>query len=254
MVPPGPPGTVPFPNFTAAENLGMSLFFDPQRTGCGGCHGTDHFTAPGPRNNGLDLNPIDLGLGGVTGLPTDNGRFKVNSLRNVAVNPPYMHDGRFQTLEEVIEHYNSGVQNHPNLDPPLRLPNGQVRRLNLTQEEKDAMLAFLHTLTDTVFLHDPRWSNPWDTVQVFSTALSPESLGWEISLYPNPAGEELHIHWQIPGTVSATMTLLDMRGAVVKQWKAEGPQAVDMSGLPAGIYLVRLSARGQHLYRRVVKQ
>lgn len=72
-----------------------------------------------------------------------------------------MHDGRFATLEEVIEHYNSGVENHSNLNAPLRLPNEEVRRLNLTQDEKNALLAFLLTLTDPSLATDEKYSNPF---------------------------------------------------------------------------------------------
>jgi cytochrome c peroxidase len=156
-----------FPNFSAAENLGKMLFFS-NRTNCSNCHGTPTFAAPGPRNNGLDLVFEDNGIGEVTGDPDDNGLFKVNSLKNIAVTEPYMHDGRFETLEEVIEHYNSGVQNHPNLSPQLRGGgggrggnNGQPRRLNLSQAEKDALVAFLETLTDEEMMRDTKFSDPF---------------------------------------------------------------------------------------------
>lgn len=156
-----------FPNFSAQENLGKMLFFS-NRTNCANCHGTPTFAAPGPRNNGLDLVFEDNGIGEVTGDPDDNGLFKVNSLKNIAVTEPYMHDGRFETLEEVIEHYNSGVQNHPNLSPQLRGGgggrggnNGQPRRLNLSQAEKDALVAFLETLTDEEMMRDTKFSDPF---------------------------------------------------------------------------------------------
>lgn len=150
-----------FPNFTAEENQGKALFLNPA-IGCAACHGTDAFIAPGPRNNGLDaLNADDAGVGGVTGNANQNGLFKVGSLKNVALTAPYMHDGRFNTLEEVIEHYNSGVANNPNLSIPLRLPNNGVRRLNLSENEKQALVAFLETLTDTALNNDVKFSNPF---------------------------------------------------------------------------------------------
>ena len=149
----------PFPSFSEEENVGRQLFFSG-RTGCSSCHGGDAFIAPGARNNGLDLATTDAGVGGVTGQARDNGRFKVPSLRNVALRAPYMHDGRFATLEEVVEHYNSGVQNHPNLDNPLR-QNGQPRRLNFSDAEKAAMLAFLRTLSDLQMAVDPKFSDPF---------------------------------------------------------------------------------------------
>ena len=152
--------TTPFPNYTESENLGKQLYFSNQ-TNCATCHGAVSFAAPGPRNNGLDLVYTDNGIGDITGNPQDNALFKVNSLRNIELTPPYMHDGRFETLEEVIEHYNSGVQNHPNLSPTLRGGGGQPRVLNLTQQEKTALVDFLKTLTDNVFTEDIKYSNPF---------------------------------------------------------------------------------------------
>ncbi|MCB0644122.1 MAG: cytochrome-c peroxidase, partial [Phaeodactylibacter sp.] len=118
-----------------------------------------------PFNNGLDLNTQDdQGVGAISGLAADNGFFKVGSLRNIAVSAPYMHDGRFETLEQVVEHYNSGVRNHPNLSPQLRVagPNTPPRLLNLTADEKAGLVAFLNTLTDPDFLSDARWSDPFE--------------------------------------------------------------------------------------------
>ena len=97
-----------------------------------------------------------------------DGRFKAPSLRNVAVRPPYMHDGRFETLREVIEHYDAEVAPHPFLDMNLLdrrlvVTGGPVRpvRLGLTGDEIDALIAFLETLTDPAFLADPRFSDPF---------------------------------------------------------------------------------------------
>ena len=145
-----------FSNFTPQENLGLRVFRDPLRGNCLACHGTEPaFVAPGARNNGLDLvTAEDEGAG--------NGRFKVNSLRNIALTAPYMHDGRFQTLTEVVTFYNSGIQNHANLDPALRDPNTQMpRQFYLTAEEQAALVAFLNTLTDPTFATDPRFADPF---------------------------------------------------------------------------------------------
>ena len=159
-----PPGqdfvAPPFPNFTPEENRGKQLFFS-QLTNCATCHGTETFTAPNAKNNGLDQVSTDLGFGAVTGNPVDNATFKVTSLRNVELTAPYMHDGRFNTLEEVIEHYNSGVKANVNLAVQLRGPGGLPRVLNLTAQEKAALVAFLKTLTDRNILTDVRYSNPF---------------------------------------------------------------------------------------------
>jgi len=156
-----------FRNFTAEENLGRQIFLGQVGNAtCAACHGTDNFV-PGPaiNNNGLEFPFVDRGLGGITGLATDNGKFKVPSLRNIELTAPYMHDGRFATLEEVVEFYNSGVVDNPNLSPPLRNPPGQppgARRLNLTVAQKAALVAFLKTLTDTSVTTDEKFSDPFN--------------------------------------------------------------------------------------------
>jgi len=157
-----------FANFTATENQGRQLFNAPMMGNCASCHGTDNFV-PGNNvfNNGLENPFIDPGLGAVTGLSSDNGKFKVPSLRNIALTAPYMHDGRFATLEQVVEFYNSGVVDHPNLSPQLRNPPGSPnagapRRLNLNPMQKAALVAFLNTLTDPETATNPQWSDPFN--------------------------------------------------------------------------------------------
>lgn len=154
------PAQVNFPNFTAQENQGKGIFFGPGR--CAGCHGTETFSSPPvATNNGLDNPFIDNGVGAALNNPQQNGAFKVPSIKNVALSFPYMHDGRFQTLEQVVEHYNSQVKPHPNLSPILRNPDGSPRRLNLSADQKAALVAFLHTLTDNAVATDEKFSNPF---------------------------------------------------------------------------------------------
>lgn len=148
-----------FSNFSDIENLGKRLFFS-NRTECSSCHTSDMFVGDRARNNGLDAVLTDLGLGAVNGNSNDNGKFKTGSLRNVELTAPYMHDGRFETLEEVVEHYNTGVQNSPNLDNRL-IENGQPIRMNLSQNEIDALVAFMKTLTDQNFITDPKFADPF---------------------------------------------------------------------------------------------
>ena len=159
--PPGPlPPNVNFTNFTPQENRGMQIFLGPLG-GCVPCHGTETFTAPEEKNNGLDLVTIDRGFGGVVNNPALDATFKVGSIRNVELTAPYMHDGRFTTLEEVVEHYSTGVKNHPTLSQQLRLPNGNPRLLNLTAPDKAALVAFLKTLTDLSVTTDTKYSDPF---------------------------------------------------------------------------------------------
>ncbi|WP_304236553.1 cytochrome-c peroxidase [Jiulongibacter sediminis] len=156
-----------FPNFTAEENTGKNIFFQTIPNGggaCFGCHTTEAFISanPGPQNNGLDANSTtDLGAGAVFSNPIFNGRFKTSSLRNIELTAPYMHDGRFASLEQVVEHYNSGIQGHPTLSPALKDANGNPVRLNLTNPQKAALVAFLKTLTDQSLSSEVKWSDPF---------------------------------------------------------------------------------------------
>ncbi len=146
-----------FSTYTAEENLGKQLY----NQHCQNCHGNIIFLGVSTDNNGLDLEYADNGIGDLTGNSSKNGDFKVPFLRNIALTGPYMHDGRFQTLEEVVEHYNSGIKDHPNLSNRLKAPDGSPMRLNLTQSEKDALVAFMHTLTDEDFLNDEKYKDPF---------------------------------------------------------------------------------------------
>ncbi len=150
---------IDLPNFTAEENLGRRIFFD--KGVCNICHAFDIFTGIGHKNNGLDMNYADNGIGDVLDDPAMNGFFKTPSLRNIALTAPYMHDGRFNTLMEVVEHYDSGVQAHPNLSFELKDSEGTPFVLNLSMEEKEALVAFLETLTDYEFIKAAKYSDPF---------------------------------------------------------------------------------------------
>jgi cytochrome c peroxidase len=146
-----PPGGPPnFASFTAQEQQGEALF---RSAGCVRCHATNGQVSDDVHNNGLDATITDAGAGG--------GRFKAPSLRNVALRAPYMHDGRFVTLRQVIDFYDNGVQGSPNLDARLRGPNGVPVRLGLSAAEKNALVAFLGTLTDSTLVTASRFSNPY---------------------------------------------------------------------------------------------
>ncbi len=157
---PAPPPNAPFSNFTPQENRGKEIFLSPLG-GCAPCHGSETFTAPEEKNNGIDLATTDRGFGAVANNMNLDATFKVTTLRNVELTAPYMHDGRFTTLEQVVEHYSGGVRNHPNLSPQLRLPNGLPRQANLSPEDKAALVTFLKTLTDPTIASDVKYSNPF---------------------------------------------------------------------------------------------
>lgn len=192
----------PFPNFTLAENRGKALFVGGGRRSCAECHMAhdtswcghtrtlvpQNLQAETSRNNGLDAgkHDDDPGRAGVTGLDADRGKFLAPSLRNIAVTAPYMHDGRFATLDEVMQFYATGVRAPANLDPvlaptghsgwgggrrdsPLPLHTASLASplvdhgLALTPDERQDLVAFLHTLTDRTFLRDPRFASPFAT-------------------------------------------------------------------------------------------
>lgn len=158
-------------DLTDSEYSGYQIFLreggDPENVpggqfggDCFHCHGeaglqfTDHLF----HNNGLDsVFLMDPGHAWVSGNPLDSGKFRTPTLRNVALSAPYMHDGRFGTLEEVIDHYNAGGVPSSTLDPFMKYSYGG---LSLAPSQKADLLAFLHTLTDTAFTQNPAFQNP----------------------------------------------------------------------------------------------
>jgi cytochrome c peroxidase len=173
-----------FPNFTAEENLGKDIFngkLTPEAIGtCITCHLPNnvplHFDQPLPDNANqvifsgaeednvgldIDLNVEDNGVGAILGVISLYGHFKTPSLRNIELTGPYMHDGRLATLEEVVEHYSTGVLAHPYLSAHMKNSEGEPRHLDLTPEESAALVAFLKTLTDYDLISDEKFSDPF---------------------------------------------------------------------------------------------
>ena len=150
---------------SAQELNGQQLFI--QTYECNECHqvGNPHgYVLAGTfANIGLDPVYDDGGVEHATGNPNDAGKFKIPSLRNVLLTAPYMHDGRFETLEDVFEHYSSGIDDHPNLDHRLRDNTGSPIAMNISTQDKRSIVAFLGTLTDQDMLSDPKFSNPFKT-------------------------------------------------------------------------------------------
>lgn len=135
----------------ASEQRGMQLFFSA-RTNCSTCHEGFNFSNYAFENNGLYEQYSDPGRFRLTGDSSDLARFKVPGLRNIALTAPYMHDGSLNSLEAVIAHYQSGGKNHPHKSP-------LIRPLNLTTAEQADLLAFLKSLTDETFIHNPLFQN-----------------------------------------------------------------------------------------------
>lgn len=137
---------------TPLELEGLEVFSDMSKGDCNHCHVLGStFTDFEFRNTGLDSLPADMGRFYITLLNSDMGKFKTPTLRNVAVSPPYMHDGRFWTLLECVEHYNTGFHYTANLDGNLLMS----QKGRMTQHEMEAVVAFMHTLTDEEFLNNP---------------------------------------------------------------------------------------------------
>lgn len=152
----------PFSGFTAQENNGKALYM----ANCSSCHGNNMVTTFMPSaNNGLDLVYDDKGIGDLSNVSDSqfDGLFKVPLLRNVELTGPYMHDGRFETLREVVEHYNSGIKAHPNLDIRLteNFSGTTPINMNLSETDKDDLIAFLHTLTDNEFITEEKYADPF---------------------------------------------------------------------------------------------
>jgi cytochrome c peroxidase len=151
----------------ASALRGLNLFMTPTQNGgadCFHCHSNIPFfgntsITGSMANNGLDAVLTDKGFGNITGNLNDEGKFKIPSLRNIARSAPYMHDGRFQTLDEVLDFYSSGIKfNSPNLDINIASHNQQ---LNLTSQQKADIIEFLNTLTDTTYLNNPAYASPF---------------------------------------------------------------------------------------------
>lgn len=149
--------------FDDLELIGYSLYIDLEGSDlpdaeCHHCHTLDLATADAFFNNGLqfstDLNGFkDMGRGKITGYLADNGKMRAPTLRNIFYSAPYMHDGSFKTIDEVLDHYNGHGKSSPNKDP-------LIRDLGLTPFHKEALIAFLHTLTDTSYLNNPLLQKP----------------------------------------------------------------------------------------------
>jgi len=142
------------------ELQGMMLFQGTYN--CNNCHQVELAVRPEPRFANIGLSYYnDKGLSAITGNSGDDGKFKVPSLRNIEFTGPYMHDGSLATLEDVIDHYSNRIADDPNLHPELKDETGHARKMNISQDETKALIAFLKTLSDKSSLTDPKFSDPF---------------------------------------------------------------------------------------------
>ena len=241
-----PNPNAPFPNYTTQENLGKQLFLAPPQNGgagCAACHAPPEFD--------IDPNTLNNGIIGVAGSTTeiDLTNTRSPSLRDIvnpdgSLNGPLMHNGSLTTLLEVVEHYNS-IPNNPantNLDNRLERPANQTQQLNLTTNEKNALEAFLKTLTGTDVYTNEIWSDPFDlggNITLIGSVLSSnvDVFGKNIATYPNPVESDLIIRLE-PGIYKTT--IYTIRGQLVLQKDIDGNHQMNLQSLAKGIYILKI--------------
>ena len=243
-----------FSNFTTSEANGRVLFLQD----CAICHQTnssfvvdafDFNNFVGNFNNGLDSVFTDLGMGGWTGDSSLDGLFKSPSLKNIAFTAPYMHDGRFETLEDVVDFYSEGIL--PNENSHFNTWNGQsFTGFDYSDQEKANLVAFLHTLTDENLLTNPKWSNPFQSVT--GTEDIPLALK-TARLYPNPMADYTTLYLSNPEARELTLRLSTVDGKLIKQWTAKNEEIrLDREGLLSGIYFLSMTQDGRVRSLRLV--
>lgn len=313
----GPPETTPFSNFTDQENRGKALFMDINRGNCQACHTRNIFVPQGAQNNGIDgsIGPglkwrwtpwstrndyigKDSGFAGVLArgnysgilgrdsgnIKANIGRMKVPSLINISLTGPYMHDGRYKTLDEVINFYSDSIKNNDyntlsaflrRIDPSVPgapnnvanqtiIDNAPVRIIHYTPEEKADLKAFLLTLTDQSVLTDTKYSNPFcsSTARVSSGnnitaarfATSQQQLIPILSseVFPNPANAKgaLYIKTIAGQNFSGTIRIFSMEGKLVYQkniFLQIGSNDINLNGVisKSGSYIIQLVNAGK---------
>ena len=225
-------------SFDESELRGEQLF----RRSCGGaCHGEPHFASSTPLNNGLDSVYTDNGVAEWDGNPSNIGKFKSPSLRNIEVTAPYMHDGRFATLEEVLDFYSDEVHPHENADFHWTGQGDDFRGFDFIDEEKADIINFLKTLTTPGLLTDPKWSDPFDATS------SDDDLTLEgMNIYPNPVDGELVVDLGTLSTEDVRLYLFDLSGKMLwKEQMNQTAQSFDLAKIPTGVYVLRLNVDGQ---------
>lgn len=235
-----------FQSLSTEEFEGRELF----EANCAICHSPPNFTSNivSFMNNGLDAEfSSDGGLGDITGNADDFGIFKSPTLRNIEKTAPYMHDGRFETLEDVIDFYSDSLQTNGTSFAEIgfiEVPS--ETGFNFTDSEKANLKSFLLTLTDHDFLTDPRFSNPFP--QLVNTSIV-ELEG--VQVFPNPTVDFIQI--KLPESEKASIYLTSTDGKTVfSDVTSNENYILQRSGLPSGIYFLRIEANAKIKTMKVV--
>ena len=222
---------VGFENFSAYQYIGKKLFSD----NCASCHfqGNGDYISERSNQNGLDLDIDDIGAG--VWDTTKTYLFRKPSIKNIALTGPYMHDGRFATLEEVIDHYSEGIKESLNdLQGWPILPEGGF---NFDNQEKIALKAFLESLTDTSFIENPKWSDPFCR----TTNTNELESDLNITFAPNPLIDYSVIHFENPENQTVSISTFTQSGQPLYQDTTTGNSfTLAKRGLIAGIYFIHL--------------
>lgn len=235
-------------DFTSQEQMGEHVFIES----CGNfCHGEPHFGSSMPMNNGLDSLYSDEGVATWTNSSHDVGKFRSPSLRNIAVTAPYMHDGRFETLEEVVEFYSSEVFPHPNNDFEWTIGELNFTGFNFNEESKAALVAFLKTLTDESFLTSEKWSDPFQEAN--SATFLP--LEEKVTIFPNPFNDKATVELDNPTGSTYTLRFTTVEGRVLKSYKTiSNSLTIEKGDLSAGVYMLEISKENRKKVEKVVIQ
>ncbi len=232
--------------FTTSERRGEEIF----ETNCGTvCHGEPGFSSSRPLNNGLDSVFTDEGMGGWNGNPSSIGKFKSPSLRNIEFTAPYMHDGRFETLEEVIDFYSEEIKEHPNKDFWwVGQRDLGFKGFDFTDQEKEDLLNFMKALTSTNFLTHDKWSDPFKSVNSSNNI----ELANAINVFPNPVENQLSIDLGSLTAERTNLSLYDLRGKLV--WKNQMSNTTakfNIDNTSTGIYILELDLDGEKATKKL---
>ncbi len=252
-----------FKDFTEKERHGKNLF----ASNCTSCHsegagfgtfgeiliptgGSTHPVDIFPFifNNGLALGE-DLGVGEWHESPFNNHLFKIPTLRNIAVTGPYMHDGQFETLEQVIDHYSEGVVQNEWTN--FFIPG---TGFGFDDEEKEALIAFLHTLTDETFFTNPKWSDPFE-FSLVEDPIPAAPLYFDVTIAPNPMMEQALITFRNPLRSEVSLNVFDVHGRLIHQTTSTLESiSLDKSLFTTGTYFLELQMDNKMNKQKLVVQ